>query len=276
MIGLRGARSVWTAGRDSPHAFDIRAQAVRGARARRARPASSAGRIARRQARGARRHAAPLNARLATVAKPASSSRSASSRCAVRSAEGSSPSTFTHQQSTRRPPGRTSSAPASPTSQTPSAPRSSDEPGAGVQLARLVAEQVAEQPERRPLRRRRPRAARGRTTARRGWRTAPGSPTRARRAIAATGNESGSSASSSDRRAEERHGVGERAQRPAAPAPAQPRGVEPRPPVDGRGLGEAGATLTRRRSAGAGSRARRRAGSSRTCSACPSPVLTTA
>ena len=78
---------------------------------------------------GARASVAPLKARLATVAKPVSSSRSASSRWAVRSAEGSdASSTRTHQQCTRRPPGRTSSAPASPTSQTPSSPRSVTRP----------------------------------------------------------------------------------------------------------------------------------------------------
>ena len=54
------------------------------------------------------------------------------------------------------------------------------EPRAGVQLARVVAEQVAEQAERRALRRRRRRAAAGARRSRRGSRTAPGSPRRAR------------------------------------------------------------------------------------------------
>ena len=76
---------------------------------------------------------------------------------------------------------------------------------------------------------------------------------------------------------EERDRVRERAQRPQPPAPAQARGVEPRPPVDGRGLrqdGRGGAhppAIGRRRITSSASR-----GSSRTCSACPSPVLTTA
>ena len=91
-------------------------------------PASSAGR-ARGGIRRRSRHGAPLNARLATVAKPCSSVRSASSRCAMRSPEGRPGSgTWTHQQNTRRPPGGTSTAPASPTSQTPSAPRSGTSP----------------------------------------------------------------------------------------------------------------------------------------------------
>ena len=73
------------------------------------------------------RQRAPANAWLATVANPCSSSRSASSRCAIRSALGSAGSgTRTHQQCTRRP--RTSSAPASPTSHTPSEPRSITSP----------------------------------------------------------------------------------------------------------------------------------------------------
>ena len=89
------------------------------------------GRASRRGSRRRTRQRAPLNARLATVAKPCSSSRRASSRCAMRSPDGrSAASALTHQQSTRRPPGRTSSAPASPTTQTPRRPRSRDEPGA--------------------------------------------------------------------------------------------------------------------------------------------------
>src|SRR4051794_9474013 len=102
--------------------------------------ASSAGRI-RASRRRRTRQRAPEKAWLATVAKPVSSSRSASSRWAIRSAEGRPGSRgeargeppggetgWTHQQCTRCPPGRTSSAPASPTSHVPSAPRSMTSP----------------------------------------------------------------------------------------------------------------------------------------------------
>ena len=91
---------------------------------------------------------------------------------------------------------------------------------------------------------------------------------------------------SSTPRGEERHDVRDRGQRPQPRRAAQRARVDPRAPVDGRELGEqrrrraVGAAtrppLSRRRSAGAGSRARRRRGSSRTCSAWPSPVETMA
>ena len=73
--------------------------------------------------RRATRQGAPAKAWFATVAKPSSSTRRASSRCAIRSDGGSSRSTAcTQKQCTRRPPGDTSSAPPSPSSQTPSSP----------------------------------------------------------------------------------------------------------------------------------------------------------
>ena len=71
-----------TTQRQLPPGWTQRARASR-ARGRAARAASPA------PGAGARASVAPLKARLATVAKPVSSSRSASSRCAVRSADGS-------------------------------------------------------------------------------------------------------------------------------------------------------------------------------------------
>ena len=112
------------------------------------------------------------------------------------------------------------------------------EPGARVQLARVVADEVAEQPERRRAPARRRAAGRAAARWRRAWRRAPGSPTRARARSAATGNDSGSSTNSSDRGDAERDRVGDRRERPHAPAPAQRALVDPRPPVDGRGLGQ--------------------------------------
>ncbi len=224
---------------------------------------------------GAGATAAPLKARFATVAKPASSSRSASSRWAVRSADGSSrvrPARTSSRPGGR--PGRTSSAPASPTSQTPSAPRSGREPGARVQRARVVAEQVAEQAERRPLGRvagARPRADDVRAAVRVQRRDPPRVHDGDRRDRERQRLER----HQQHRGGEERDRVRERAQRPAVAAAAQARGVDPRPPVDGRGLGEDGRhqppAIGRRRITSSAS-----SGSSRTCSACPSPALTTA
>ena len=61
-------------------------------------------------------------------------------------------------------PAATSSAPASPTSHVPSAPALEHEPGPRVQLARVVADEVAEQAERGALGRAVARGAFGRTT----------------------------------------------------------------------------------------------------------------
>ena len=74
----------------------------------------------------------------------------------------------------------------------------------------------------------------------------------------------------------ERDRVRDRRERPYALAARERALVDPRPPVDGRGLGEdrGGAhppAIGRRRITSSAS-----SGSSRTCSACPSPVLTTA
>ena len=95
----------------------------------------------------------PEKPRFATLAKPSSSSRRASSRCATRSAAGSSSlsPTRTHQQSTRRPPERTKNAPCSPTSQTPSSTALEHQPGRRGQLALVMADEVTEQSERDPL-----------------------------------------------------------------------------------------------------------------------------
>src|SRR3954454_7047775 len=88
------------------------------------RAAPSAGRISL-SSRLRTRQGAPAKAWLATVAKPSSSVLRASRRWATLSAGGSSESfTPTQKQCTRLPPGATSRAPASPTSQTPSLPRS--------------------------------------------------------------------------------------------------------------------------------------------------------
>ena len=109
---------------------------------------SSAGRAAafiRRRTR----QSAPLKARLATVAKPASSERSARSRWAIRSPVGRSRSvTRTHQQSTRRlrrpRPARTSSAGRADHRGAQGAALG-DQAGAGVQVPGVVAHEVAEQ-----------------------------------------------------------------------------------------------------------------------------------
>ena len=147
------------------------------------------------------------------------------------------------------------------------------EPGAGVQLARLVADEVAEQAERGRAPARRPSARRGRTTSAPRFAYSDGIAHACTTRTAATGNDSGSSAMQRGRRQQPRHRVTERAQRPAALAPAQPRVVEPWPPEDGRRLGKDAhpPAIGRRRMTSSAS-----AGSSRTCSACPSPVLTTA
>jgi hypothetical protein len=149
------------------------------------------------------------------------------------------------------------------------------EPGARVQLARVVGQQVAEQAERRPLRAgggARPRADDERAAVRVQRRDAPGVDERD------DGDRERQRLERQHQRGDagERDAVGERAERPDATAPAQALGVEPRPPVHGRGLGEdrGGAhppAIGRRRITSSAS-----SGSSRTCSACPSPVLTTA
>ena len=145
---------------------------------------------ARRRARGASRarsrrrtrQVAPLNARLATVAKPVSSSRSASSRCAVRSAEGSDGIVGAHAPAVH-------AAAAGAHEQRARLPH---EPRAEPRRARARARcgRAARAPRGRRGRRAgrarsAPRAASRRRArrarpSRRGWRAAPGSPTRAR------------------------------------------------------------------------------------------------
>ena len=139
-------------------------------------PVSSAG-GARRGARGVERGArtastrrrtrqvAPEKARFDTVAKPASSARSARSRWAMRSTAAGRSSTPTHQQYTRRPPAQQQRArPAD--EPRPQRAALEHEPGPGVQRPRVVPDEVAEQPERpcAPGPGRRPPRRAGRTT----------------------------------------------------------------------------------------------------------------
>ena len=121
------------------------------------RAASSAGRTGLGSRRRTRQRA-PAKAWLATVAKPASSARSASSRCAIRSLDGSAGVGGSHAPAVHAAPAHEQRA---GLPHEPDAERAAleHEPGAGVQLPRFVADEVAEQPERRRLRRLpRPRA----------------------------------------------------------------------------------------------------------------------
>ena len=147
-----------------------------GARTRRgerrdASPAGSAGR--------SRHGEAPLNARLATVAKPSSSSRSASSRCAVRSADGNSPVDL-HAPAVDAPAAGPRQQRAGLRQEPDAEPAALErEPGARVQRARLAARadrRAARAPPapraRQPARGRRPDEIVGAS----GWRTATGIP----------------------------------------------------------------------------------------------------
>ena len=93
------------------------------------------------------RHGAPANAWLATVAKPCSSVRSASSRWAIRSDGGSSSPLGRRRRSSGRRARRARRAArrARRPARRPASPRSMRQPGRALQLARVVAEQVAEQ-----------------------------------------------------------------------------------------------------------------------------------
>ena len=94
------------------------------------------------------RQRAPLNAWLATVAKPASSARSASSRWAVRSPAGRRVVRGVHAEAVHAPAARAHEQRAGlPHQPGAEAPALGHEAGAGVQLARLVADQVAQQPD---------------------------------------------------------------------------------------------------------------------------------
>ena len=142
----RRAAPAWTGGRSQRRWLRPAVEARR-------RPAGVLQRGARAGAASApaqRASGAPLKARLATVAKPCSSARSASSRCAVRSPPRAARGRRAHAPAVNAAPAGAHAAArrASPTSQTPSAPRSSTSPVRGVQVARLVADEVAEQPER--------------------------------------------------------------------------------------------------------------------------------
>ena len=95
---------------------------------------------------------------------------------------------------------RPAARPPGPTQPGPEPPALQDQPGPGVQLARVVADQVAEQPERRALGARRRGAPRGAWAARRSrpaGRRARGSPTRARRRRASRAAASGCRTTSS-------------------------------------------------------------------------------
>ena len=218
---------------------------------------------------------APLNARLATVAKPASSSRSASSRWAMRSAEAGRASARDAPAVHAPPAGRDQQR--AGLAHQPDAERAALQHQAGprVQLARLVADEVAEQPERAALGARRAARLRPHHVGAALRRTARGSPTRAPSARRPTGARSGSSATRTRRGGDERDAVRDRAHRPARPRSAA-RGVDARAPGDRARAREAPAT-----GSPAGDRAAQDhevgvGGSSRTCSAWPSPALTMA
>ena len=223
----------------------------------RKRAASSAGRISLRMRRRSRQRA-PANDRLATVAKPCSSLRSASSRCAMRSPDGSSPA--------RRVAGVdldavAVDAPAAAGQQhragladDPGAEpaRLEHEPGAGVQLARLVADEVAEQADGALLGSvglARPRAQDVGPALRvelgddPGVRQA-GERDRQRERLRPHEQRGGG---------DERHDVEGDAQRPEAALVAQPRGVDARAPVERLGLRQH--VLDRRHARGARSAA---------------------
>ena len=120
------------------------------------------------------------------------------------------------------------------------------EAGARVQVARLVADEVAEQAERRALRpavRARPRGA---ARSRRAWRTARGSPTRARAGRTRPARPAARAHSSTPDAASERDRVRDRRERPQPRAAVEAALVDPRPPVDGRGLGKDRSALRRR------------------------------
>ena len=95
------------------------------------------------------RHGAPLNARLATVAKPSSSARSASSRCAMRSAGGQPGLGHLDAPAEHAPPAGRHEHRAGLADE-PDAERAAlrHQAGLRVQLARVVADEVAEQAER--------------------------------------------------------------------------------------------------------------------------------
>ena len=269
MIGAAAPSPPWTGG---PH---FAAAGSTSGRAQPRRAAASAGRIGL-ASRCRSRQAAPLKARFATVAKPASSSRRASSRCAVRSAEGRSPSAPSRTSSRRA--GRRGGRAARP-----------PPPRARRPARRAPARGRCGRAARARRGRAGPRAARARSAPARRRPAARGLTTSAPRLAYSAGiaprvddRDRGDrerqrlEVEHQRRDGEERERVRERAQRPAELAPAQPRGVDPRPPVDGRGLGQdrGGAhppAIGRRRITSSAP-----AGSSRTCSACPSPVLTTA
>ena len=124
------------------------------------RAASRAGRM-RRGRRRETRQGAPAKAWFATVAKPSSSTRSASSRCAIRSDGGSSRSTARNAEAVHAPaPGRHEQRAALAEQPDAELAALEGEPGLALELALVVAEQVAEQPLRHGLSRRGPRLLR--------------------------------------------------------------------------------------------------------------------
>ena len=116
---------------------------ARGAATRRA--AASAGRIAPVDAARSR-HGAPANAWFATVAKPSSSVRSASSRWAIRSEGGSSGSVVAHAEAVHAAAAVGHEQRARLAHEPDAEPAALErQPGRALELALLVAEQVAEQ-----------------------------------------------------------------------------------------------------------------------------------
>ena len=123
------------------------------------------------------RHAAPVKAWFATVAKPISSWRSASSRCAMRSraaARGRSPARRSSARASRS--GAPAARPPLPPARRPAGRAPARGRCAAISSPRLVVEQVAEQPQRRALGLGAAERLSGKRRARRGARTAPGSP----------------------------------------------------------------------------------------------------
>ena len=168
--------------------------------ARAARAASSAGRIrsgSRRRTRHGRAGERVVGHGGEALLVGAQREQQVGDRGPTAAARGSG--TRTQKQCTRRPPGTTSSAPASPTSHTPELAALERQAGLALELARLVAEQVAEQAlghrlgalVARPLGRTHARAAEGVQLGddpgvRERWRSATGAASAARARISTT------------------------------------------------------------------------------------------
>ena len=198
---------------------------------------------------GRTRRLAPENPRFATFANPSSSSRSASSRCATRSAAGRSSDVADAHAPAVDPPAAGADEERSLLADEPRAEPAALEhqPGRGEQLALVVADEVAEQPERDDLglavgaRLPRLRFARCRAAppgARRGAPGSTGSPTRGRSRSPPPGRSAARSRRRSDPGKAE-HGA---RSRPSTPSTAARRGAasarsRPRRQTSARGLG---------------------------------------